>query len=40
MHDFKDKTQSAHTFPLFRPLGGTCLEKTSRDVGLLGGGTC
>ena len=37
MHDFTDKTQIAHTFTLVRPLGGICLEKASRDVGLLGG---
>ena len=37
MHDFADKIQIAHTFTLFRPLGGICLEKASQDVGLLGG---
>ena len=37
IHDFTDKTQIAHIFTYFRPLGGICLEKASRDVGLLGG---
>ena len=37
MHDFTDKTQIAHTFILFRPLGRICSEKASHDVGLLGG---
>ena len=37
MHDFAGKTHIAHTFTLFRLLGGICLEKASHDVGLLGG---
>ena len=37
MHDFADKTQIAHTFTLFTPLGGICVERASHNVGLLGG---
>ena len=36
MHDFADKTQIAHTFTLFSPVGGICLEKAFHNVGILG----